>query len=268
MKPKFDVTAVPLHASPAKFSVYTSFAAPSGVKPRSACNGKIRISVPIGKKTVHHRHVTLFRKGASPLFLQSGNLCVAAPPLSIPGALVGKRLRFTVSFKGNKVLKPFLKRPKLVVPVDPSTVPISLTPGSWTMTGNSPSGAVEKWTFDLAADGSVTSLTRLTPLHVTCADAPAGFDLEPSVPDSPVLPTKLDRVSVEERVTFPDVKYPSGAWYYSHYFFDFDGPSHGAGFFQLTGAMDGPTGPGGAQESHYDCVSDAYDVELQPGSFS
>lgn len=251
--------------------VTTSFAPPKGTTTAQACKGKIKLSAPIGKKTVKRKgkkvKVTLLAKKTARIKTVEGR-CVATATLSLPVSLTGKKLKFTAKSKGNSAVKAFKKTARLVVsvpPAQPSPPPARIDPvkGAWIASGKDAKGAMQQWTFTVLADGSVASIGRGTPLNVSCPGIPEGFNVALGKPlfDSPFSMTYVDTTAsdndAQDQQNIDQV-----------FKFHFDGPSHATGSFQLTGSVRGPMPALDASVVYTGCDSGVIAIEARPGIFA
>lgn len=110
VEPVVTISLVKAAGSSLRPVITTSFPVPEGVPAAEACSGAVSVKVPIATKMKKvrgkRRPVAVFStKSAS---LQNRNpLCTASAAPRVPLKLAGKRLRYTVSFRGNTRVKRF-----------------------------------------------------------------------------------------------------------------------------------------------------------------
>lgn len=246
-------------------TVQATFSPPKGKTAAAACTGKIAFKAPIGKKTVKKRGKkivkTIYAKKSGPLSAPLG-VCTASAALGLPSALVGKTVKFTASFAGNRAVKPFVKSSRLTVPAPAVPVPtIDLQRGAWTIVSGT--GMTQKqWAFTVAADGSVSSVQRFSALDVTCAGSMVVSVGASSAPfNTPFQTGPVD-------IAPSDTETASGQNILQQLNIHFDSASHGTGTFRMTGTILGPVPALAATTLYPGCDSGVLPIEVKPGLFA
>jgi hypothetical protein len=224
--------------------ITAGFTVPTGVSSAAACKGKIRFSVPIGKKTVKKKKKTIYATKKASLKLVLGS-CSATSTLKLPEALLGKTLKFTASFKGNDVIKKSSKSSKHLVALPKPAPPVvpslfDLTKGPWSATQTPVSGSSLQWTFTINSDNTVNLFRRFAPLSVPCPGPHANAVLNGGVTEEAAFDTPFKIVANDTTAT-DTWSNGDGEQATSTFVIHFDGPTHATGTFKLEGTLRAPS---------------------------
>lgn len=234
------------------------------------CKGKVALSAPIGKKTIKKNgkktNVTVFAKKNATI-KRIDAACVANGALKLPATLIGKTVKVSYSFKGNKFFKPFAKSKKFVItePVIPPAPPsFNATPGNWIIQEQPAGASSQQWKFIVGADGTVAQIQRLTSLDVSCNAYP-NVSIAPG--DSPFdNPFKIATNALTASDTWTDPTQPL-ANTNTAFNFSFDSASHATGTFRLTGTVKYQSPAGAALIVYSGCDSGVINFVATPGQF-
>lgn len=166
VKPTASITAATKSSKYAKFQLGVAFPIPAGAA-AADCSGKVTVSTKLSKKKTAKWTGKLAALGPD---------CVAKVKARLVAKNYGKKLKFTVAFKGNKKLKPFSKSWNLkIVPPPPTPSPLPVAPpppppfstvgvhntGWWDINSNDPDD--DDFQFFIKPDYSVTEITSTSP---------------------------------------------------------------------------------------------------------
>jgi hypothetical protein len=255
-------------------TVAVTFTPPKGTTVKTACKGKVTVSVPVGKKTVKvkgkTKKKTIYAKKTASIKSPLG-VCTASPVVKVPIALLGKTLKFTATFKGNDAVKKFSKSSKFLLkypdPPAPTFVP---APGAWIVQQNLPAFNPQQWKFTIGADGVVAKIDRITNLSAICDGSKTVF-LRTDENDAPFdTPFTIASPSIAASDDWVDPTYMGAeAKTASTFTLQFDSPSHATGTFRLTGKVAYLIALGADTRIIYNnCDTGLINIELKPGVFA
>jgi hypothetical protein len=166
VKPTASVIDATKSGKHVKFQIAVKFPLPTGTS-AADCSGKVTVSTKLTKKKTAKWTGKLAALGPD---------CVAKVKARLASSKYGKKLKFTVVYKGNKKLKPFIWSGKLRIVSPPPTLPIppAAPPappaieqvgvhnkGSWDI--NSLDNDNDDFEFFIKPDYSVAEITSTSP---------------------------------------------------------------------------------------------------------
>jgi hypothetical protein len=246
------------------------FAVPKGAKPAKACTGALSINVPVGKKTVKKKRLTVFASKKVTLAYTDG-FCSATAIVQVPASLVGQTLKVVTRFKGNSVIKKFKSTSKYVIyaptlPVPPLPEPPAPPPppapeppqlhskGYWeaTIVGT----GYPHFAFVIGDDQKVTTINQFNTTLFTCAasSTSAYYNAGPYPKSFSVVD---DKASMSTTTTAS-----GGVTVQSSFNFNF-GAKTGTGTLVQTGSIMAPPAGGGASTLRTGCTTGTLQLTLQ-----
>ena len=113
VKPTISVVSAAKSGKYVRFQIGVKFPIPAGVT--APCSGKVTVSTKLSKKKTAKWSGKLAAVGPA---------CVAKVKAKLASVKYGKKLKFSVAFKGSKKLKPFSSSRKLRIVAPPPTTPL------------------------------------------------------------------------------------------------------------------------------------------------
>lgn len=235
VKPTASVVGATKSEKNVRFQIDVKFPIPAGAS-AADCSGKVTVSTKLSKKKTAKWSGKLAAVGAD---------CVAKVKAKLAAAKYGKKVKFSVAYKGSKKLKAFSRswKLKIVAPAPPVPLPTAGPPappplemagvhntGWWDILSND--GDNDDFQFEIKPDYSVTAITS-----TLGNGSPGNVELQcdtTSVQASVIFDTgfmaKADMITVHSTQT-----YIPGKSMVHTFHFDWKTPTTGVGSYSSTG---------------------------------
>lgn len=237
VKPTASVVGATKSAKYVRFQIGVKFPIPAGSS-AADCSGKVSVSTKLSKKKTAKWSGKLAAVGTD---------CVAKVKAKLAASKHGKKVKFSVTYKGSKKLKPFSRSWKLKIVAPPPAVPLpTVSPpapppfeaagvhnkGYWDINADDSAGNTDDFQFEIKSDYSVTEITSTTgdgvpgEVDLTCGIATVQV---PMIFDTGFM-AKSDIITVQSTHTW----IPDKSMVHTFHF-DWTTPTSGVGSYSASG---------------------------------